>query len=421
MSMSWYETSARPAPQRPPLAADSRADVCIVGGGYTGLSAALHLAERGVQVLLLEAERAGAGASGRNGGQVGSGQRRDQDELEARHGRDVARRLWELAEEAKATVFDLVERHAIACDLKPGVLHVAHKPALATWGFELADKLARDYGYDRIEPLDRTALADHLGSEVYHGGWLDHGAAHLHPLAYARGLARAAEAAGAVIHEQTRVTGFAPGKTVRVETAAGSVVADSLLLGANACLGRLSPAAARHIMPMHNYIIATEPLGEARARALIPGDVAVADTKFVINYFRLSADRRLLFGGGESYRRRPVADVRGFVRPYLLRVFPGLADVRIDYGWGGMLAVTLRRMPHFGRLAPNILFAQGYSGHGVALATLGGKLMAEAVAGNPERFDLMAALGTPAFPGGTLLRGPAFTLGMLWYALRDRL
>ncbi|GAB4574339.1 MAG: FAD-binding oxidoreductase [Rhodothalassiaceae bacterium] len=419
---SWYQATAHPAPPRPPLEGEARADVAIIGAGYTGLSAALHLAGHGLDVVLLEAESVGHGASGRNGGQVGTGQRREQDELESRYGKPAARRLWEIAEAAKALVRDLIARHHIDCDMKPGILHVAHKAALVPWCFEQAEKLRRDYGYDLIEPLDRTALAAHIGSERYHGGWYDKGGAHLHPLNYALGLARAAADAGVRIHEHSRVLSVRDGTPVRIGTAQGELAAKWLIFATNGYLGTLSPKLARHIMPIHNYIIATEPLGEARARSLLPSDAAVADTKFVIDYFRLTPDRRLLFGGGESYRRAFRDRIADFVRPFMLRVFPELEDVRITHGWGGTLAVTLNRMPHFGRLVPNILFAQGYSGHGVALATMAGKLLADEIAGRDARqdFALMAGLDIPAFPGGALLRAPAFILGMLYYALKDR-
>ncbi|MFZ5609817.1 MAG: NAD(P)/FAD-dependent oxidoreductase [Pseudomonadota bacterium] len=418
---SYYVSSAIGLESQPRLEGEARADICVIGAGYTGLSAALHLAERGYEVVVLEAKRIGWGASGRNGGQVGSGQRKDQEALEARYGKTIAHQLWDIAEDAKATVKSLIERHQIPCDLKPGILHVAHKPALVPWCFAMAEKLARDYGYDAVTPLRREELADHIGSEVYHGGWLDEGAAHLHPLNFALGLARAAQALGVRIYERSRAHSYDRAAPATVRTLSGQVKADYVVLAGNAYLEGLEPWIAGHIMPIHNYIIATEPLGEARAHALIPNDVAVADTKFIIDYFRLSADKRLLFGGGESYRRQLRRDIIDFVRPVMLRVFPQLKGTRIDYGWGGTLAVTVKRMPHFGRLAPHILFAHGYSGHGVAMATMAGKLIAEAVAGTAERFDVLSALPTPRFPGGTLLRAPGFILGMLYYGLKDRL
>jgi gamma-glutamylputrescine oxidase len=416
---SWYAASATPLQPFPRLDGDAEADVCVIGGGYTGLSAALHLAEAGYAVVLLEAQRVGFGASGRNGGQMGSGQRRDQAWLEARFGKHRARALWDMAEEAKALVRALVARLGIACDLRPGIIHAAHKPAYVAEYRAEAEKLARDYGYDQVQPLDRAGLAALLGSEAYFGGAFDRGGAHLHPLNYALGLARAADAAGVRICEGSRAEAIGEGPEVR--TSAGRVRARFAIVAGNGYLGTLVPTVAARVMPINNFIVATEPLGEARAQALIPSGAAVADSRFVVNYFRLSADHRLLFGGGESYGWRFPADIAGVVRPRMLRVFPDLADVRIDHAWGGTLAITTNRMPAFQRLAPTVFSAAGYSGHGVALATLAGKLMAEAVQGTAERFDVFASLPQRDFPGGAALRWPLLVLAMSWYALRDRL
>lgn len=413
---SWYAATATPREPAPPLTGETRADVCIVGGGYTGLSAALHLAERGYSVVVLEAHRVGFGASGRNGGQVGSGQRLEQDELETRMGRDDARRLWDLAEEAKALLRDLIARHAMPVTFHPGVAHACRTEAEVRHSHAMAEKLARDYGYTQVEPLDRTAIRALIGSKEYLGGDIDRGAGHIHPLNYAIGLAHAAEAAGARIHEGTLVTGIAPG---RVQTEQGSVAASHVILACNGYLGDLAPDVASRVMPINNFIVATEPLGD-RAREILSEPVAVADTRFVVNYWRLSEDNRLLFGGGESFGYH-FPDVIRTVRKPMLKVYPQLRDVRIDHAWGGTLAITMTRLPCFLRLAPGLLSASGYSGHGVALATLAGRLLAEAVAGQSERFDLMSRLPTPRFPGGTALRHPLLVLAMTWYGLRDRL
>lgn len=418
---SYYRATANPIPEHPRLQGTLKADVCIVGGGYTGLSALLHLAERGYDAVLLEAARIGAGASGRNGGQIGSGQRLDQRTLEATVGRERARALWELGEEAKATVKERIARHAIACDLKPGILGAAWKPPHARWLQENVEHLERHYGYPHARYLSKDEMASRLGTGRYFGGALDVDAAHLHPLNYALGLAHAAKDAGGRIFEHSRVVRLGEERPPVADTAGGSVEARYLVLAMNGHLGRLEPRLAGRIMPINNFIVATEPLGETRARALIRDDVAVFDTKFVLDYFRLSADRRLLFGGGETYTGRFPDDVARIVRPCMLRVFPQLDDVRVDYAWGGTLAITRTRMPHFARIAPEVFVAHGYSGHGVAMASLAGKLIAEAVAGAAERFDVMAGLRVPSFPGGTLLRWPALTLAMLYYRLRDRL
>jgi gamma-glutamylputrescine oxidase len=418
---SYYAATALGASEHPRLLGAVDCDVCVIGGGFTGLSAALHLAERGYDVVLLEARRAGWGASGRNGGQLGSGQRRSQGELERQLGPEQARQLWDLAEEAKAIVKARIELHDIRCDLKPGSLHVAYKPGDAARLAAQAEKLRAGYDYPHIRAVSRDEVAEMLGTGIYHGGSLDSGAGHLHPLNYALGLARAACQAGARIFEDSPVTRIERGAQPGATTARGRVRACHLVLACNGYLEGLERRIARKIMPINNYILATEPLGETRAREIIRDDVAVSDTKFVIDYYRLSADRRLLFGGGETYRRAFPADIKGFVRKYMLRVYPQLADARIDYTWGGTLAITLNRLPGFGRLGPGLFYAQGFSGHGVALTSLAGKLIAEAVAGSAERFDVFARLPQPSFPGGTLLRWPGLVAGMLYYSLKDRL
>lgn len=414
---SWYAATATPRDPCPPLRGDTRADVCVVGGGYTGLSAALHLAQAGRSVVLIEAHRAGFGASGRNGGQVGSGQRLDQITLERLLGPGRARALWDLAEDAKALVADLVQQHVIPCDLRPGVAHACWHDAEVAESHAQAEHLSRVYGYDRIAPLDRAQIAALLGTEAYRGGDIDRGAAHLHPLNLAIGLARACEAAGVRLFENTQATRIDHGTPVVIHTPEGRVTADHLILGCNGYLGALDAQVAARVMPINNFILATEPLGD---RAPLAEPVAAADTKFVVNYWRPTPDGRLLFGGGESYGYR-FPDILRRVRPPMLRVYPQLADARIDHAWGGTLAITMSRAPCFFRPAPNVLSASGYSGHGVALATLAGRIMAEAVAGQTGRFDLMASLPVPRFPGGAALRWPVLVLAMTWYSLRDRL
>jgi gamma-glutamylputrescine oxidase len=418
---SYYAATANATAPHPRLAGSVYADVCVIGGGFTGVSAALHLAERGYDVVLLEAARIGAGASGRNGGQVLSGQRIDVIELERAFGAERARLLWQLAEEAKATVRQRIARHAIACDLKPGTLIAAHKPGDAARLERTAEHLVDAYDYPHARYVSGAELAEMLATRRYFGGLLDAGACHLHPLNYVLGLADAAVAAGARVFEHSCVRRIRPTRPPIVEADQGRVEARYVVLAMNGYLGALMPELAGWIMPINNFMLATAPLGEDGARALIRNDVAVSDTKFVTDYFRLSTDHRLLFGGGESYGPRFPEDIKSFVRSYMLRVFPQLAEVAIEYGWGGTLAITRSRLPHFARVAPEIFVAHGYSGQGIALATLGGKLIAEAVAGTAERFDVMADLRVRRFPGGTLLRRPALIAGMLWYGLRDRL
>lgn len=417
---SWYAATANTMDRYAPLRGEIRADVCVIGAGYTGLSAALHLAEAGMDVVLLDAHRIGFGASGRNGGQLGSGQRMEQDGLEKLMGDAEAHKMWQLAEEGKALVKDLIRRHDIDCALKPGVAHTGSSTAEVAELHDYAEHLQTRYGYDQIELLDEQACHDLCPSPDYRGGALDWGAAHLHPLNYALGLGRAAAAAGVRIFENSHVHHIDEGQPAIVQTDRGRVRADHVILAANGYLGGLNRKVAARVMPINNFIVATEPLGADTARVLTR-DVAVADSKFVVNYFRLSADGRLLFGGGESYGYRFPADIAAVVRKPMARVYSHLADVRIDYAWGGTLAITMKRMPYLARVAPNILSASGYSGHGVGTATHAGQLMAMAVQGQAEGFDTMARVPAPAFPGGALLRSPLLVLAMTWFSLRDRL
>ena len=416
---SYYAATATPLAPFPALAGDTRADLCIVGGGYTGLSAALHAARSGLSVVLLEAHRMGFGASGRNGGQVGSGQRLDQDDLERRAGKVRARAMWDMGEDAKGLVRDLILRHAMPVTFRPGIAHACHTEAEVTHSRRVAEKLARDYGYARIAPLDRPAIRALIGSRAFAGGDVDRGAGHIHPLNFALGLAKAASEAGAALLEESEVLRIDPGAKPVVHTASGRVTCDHVILAGNGYLGALDGTVAARVMPVNNYIVATEPLGDA-AKDILSEPIAVADTKFVVNYWRLSDDGRLLFGGGENYRYR-FADIVKVTRRPMLAIYPQLAEARIDFAWGGTLAITTNRMPAFLRPAPNVLSASGYSGHGVAMATMAGKLMAEAVAGRAAGFDLLAGLPQMSFPGGATLRYPLLVAAMTWYAMRDRL
>jgi gamma-glutamylputrescine oxidase len=420
---SWYAATANQLAPFAPLDGDRHASVCIIGGGFTGLSAALHLAEAGTDVVLLDAHRVGFGASGRNGGQLGSGQRQDQETLEKMVGMDAAQKLWRLGEDSKDLVKSLISRHQIDCALKPGVAWAASSTAEARHLHHYAEHLHGTYGYDQIETLDGDGFRDLCPSPEYKGGVLDMGAAHLHPLNFALGLARAASNAGATIHENTRVDRIdqgTQGAQTKVVTSDGTITADTVILACNGYLGGLDPTVAKRVMPINNFVAATEPLGDA-ALQVLGRDVAVADDRFVVNYFRLSADKRLLFGGGESYGYRFPTDIAAKVRKPMLEIYPHLKDVRIDYAWGGTLAITMKRLPHVSRIAPNILSASGYSGHGVGTATHAGQLMALALQGQADGFNTLAELPVPTFPGGAALRSPLLVLAMTWFAMRDRL
>ncbi|MDO5642755.1 MAG: FAD-binding oxidoreductase [Paracoccus sp. (in: a-proteobacteria)] len=419
---SLYADQVTPLPPFAPLTGETRADVCVVGGGYTGLSAALHLARAGFDTLLLEAHRVGFGASGRNGGQLGSGQRLGVKELEKLAGHEIARMLWDMAEDAKHLTRDLAAHSGVA--VHDGVAHAFRTPAELTEARHEADHLARHYAYARIESFTPQTFHDILPSNAYKGGVLDHGAGHLNPLALALGMAQQAASSGARIHETSHVTAIdfatnATGKS-RVLTETGQVSCDHVVLAANGYLGNLVPKVAARVMPINNFIAATAPLGP-RAAEVLTRPIAVHDTKFVVNYWRLDAEGRLIFGGGENVSYRFPADIAAKVRKPLAQIYPSLADIPFTHAWGGTLAITMNRMPCFMRPAPNALSASGFSGHGVALATLAGKQMANAIAGQARGFDTMAALPSARFPGGHYLRWPLLVAGMSWYALRDRL
>lgn len=417
---SWYAATADLLPEQPALAGDTKADVCIVGAGYTGLSAAIHLAELGYKVTVLEAQRVGFGASGRNGGQLGSGQRNDQNELEKSLGFDKAKMLWELAEDAKALVKELVRKHDIDCFLKPGIAHLGLNKHEMDELHKEADHLSQRYGYDKLNMLSKDQGYDLCRSPAYHGGYLDEGSAHLHPLRYVLGLAKAALSLGVCIHERSEVIRIDRGNTPVVHTSKGRVTCDHIVLAANGYLGDLVPEVARRVMPINNFIVATEPLGDL-ADSVLSKDIAVADTKFVINYFRLSHDCRMLFGGTESYGYRFPNDIAANVRKPMSQIFPQLADAKIDYAWGGTLGITMRRMPYLARVEPNIFNASGYSGHGIGSATHAGQLVALAINGQASGFDIQSSVPIVPFPGGMSFRYPLLVLGMSWFALRDRL
>jgi gamma-glutamylputrescine oxidase len=418
---SYYAATATGVADHPQLQGAERADVCVIGGGFTGLSAALNLAEQGFDVVLLEAERIGWGASGRNGGLIGSGQRKDALELEKEFGYERSREFWAFAEDAKADIRERVARHDIDCDLQYGQIEGVHKKSYLGFAAEYAAALADRYDYPHARALGREEVRDMVATDNFLEGLHDTQAMSIHPLNYALGLARAAREAGVRIYENSRVTGYTRSDPAAVSTASGHVDASFIVLGCNGYLGKLEPRVAGRIMPINNYLVATEPLGADGARALIADRNCVHDTRFVVNFFRTSADHRLLFGGGENYRAGFPKDIVAFVRPHMLKLFPQLRDTRIDYAWGGTLSVTVKRMPHLGRLEPNLFFAHGYSGHGVSIANFSGRVVAEAIAGTASRFDVMASVKTLPFPGGTLLRYPGMVLGMLYYSLRDRL
>jgi gamma-glutamylputrescine oxidase len=404
------------------LQGSERADVCVVGAGISGCSTALALAERGYRVTLLEAQRLGWGASGRNGGQVLPGIAAEQAPLAKLAGDEGALHIWRLSLEAIALLKLRIARHAIECEWTDGQLLTALKPrqwqALQHWQAWLQRQ-----GYAGTQLLDRVALGQLLESRRYVGALYDPAAGHLQPLRYTLGLAQAAMSAGVTVHEGSRVLDYALDATgkVQLRTADGQVDCDWLVFAGNAWLGDTVPSLARKVISVGSYIIATEPLGAERTRRLIANNAAVCDTNWILDYFRRTRDDRLLFGGRVNYSGLDVRAIAPATRRRMLTVFPQLAGARIDYAWGCLLDITLNRAPHFGRLAPNVYYLQGFSGHGVALAGLAGQLAAEAIAGSAERFDVFARLPHGEFPGGRMLRRPLLALAMLWYRLRDLL
>jgi gamma-glutamylputrescine oxidase len=408
-------------PAFPALEGDETADVCVIGGGYTGLSTALHLRKKGYDVVLLEAERVGWGASGRNGGHVGTGQRADQSTIEKWVGAEAATGLWQLGLDAVDTVCALIERHQIDCELGSGNLHLAAKPAHALELQEELEHIESTYGYQQLTYLPSDAVAELTSARGFHGALLDGGCRHLHPLKYCLGLARAAAEQGVRIYEGTRGRPATKGQSGEVVTARGRVAAKHVVLGCNAYLGKVVPRLAGNIMPINNFVIATEPLPSHLLPRVNRDNLSMSDTLFVINYWKLSEDGRLIFGGGENYSSRFPRDIKAFVRPHMLNIYPELEDTEIEYGWGGAVGITLNRMPDFGRIGEHLWYAQGFSGHGVPTATMAGKLLAEAIDGDTSGFDLMASVPTHRFPGGTLLRWPGLVAGMLFYSLCDKL
>ena len=419
---SYYAASARAAPERPALAGSAVADVCVIGGGIAGCSAALHLAERGLKVVLLEEHRIGWGASGRSGAQAIHGVACGQGKLERLLGAAGARTVWDVSVEALALMRTLIGRYSIDCDWVDGYMLAAVKDRhVRELRAELAD-LRDSYGYPSVRYLEREEVRAVLDTDRYPGALYDSNSAHLHPLNYTLGLAAAAESHGAQIFEGTRARSFdANGSSVRILTPRGELRARHLVLCGNVYLGDTAPSLTSKIMAVATYIVATEPLGEARARQLIANNAAVSDMNWVLDYFRRSADQRLLFGGRVNYSGLKSFDAPSATRARMLKVFPQLADVRIEYAWGGEVDITLNRAPHFGRLAPNVYFLQGFSGHGIALTGIAGKLVAEAIAGTAERFDVFARIPHGNFPGGATLRRPALVLAMLYYRLKDLL
>ena len=419
IATSYYQATANQFVTCPTLEGDVMADVVVIGAGFTGLSAALELAEAGYKVVVLEAETIGFGATGRNGGQICTGFSPGQARLESQLGKGDALKCFSIAEESKSLIVDRIAKYNIKCDLKWGYLHCSPKPnreqELKAWRDEY-----EALGYHGCEILSKAEIEAKLGTQLYHGGMRDPRSGHFHPLNYCLGLAAAAQKAGAVIYEKSHVLDVNTGEKPWARTATGKISAKFMIIGGNGYLGKTVKPLYGRVMPVTSFVVTTEILGEDVARSLIRDDEAVADTNFILNYYRRTADHRLLFGGGANYSTLEPADVGAFMKKNMLKVFPQLGDVKISHAWGGYIAITSNRLPDCGWLSPTTCYAHGYSGQGVALAGVYGKLMAEAIRGTAEKFDLLARVKHLPFPGGAV-RTPLLVAAMLFYRLRDAL
>jgi len=424
-AQNYYYASTPAPPAHPALAGEQAFDVCVVGGGISGISAALHLAGRGLRVALLEARHVGFGGSGRSGGQSIMGYACEQPTLEKAVGAADARRMWDVSIEGLALQRSLIAQHSIDCDYVPGHMILGMKRRHDAALLREVDSLRTRYDYHSVRLVGRDELRTLIASDRYTSALIDSNGGHLHPYRYTLGLARAAATAGVTIFENSSVTKLDVAQYAtadnRVHTAAGTVRARHLVIAGGALLGRLVPALARKLMDIGTYVAATQPLGEERTRALITNNAAAADLNWILDYFRRSSDHRLLFGGRVSYSGIDPFDSARVLRKRIAKVFPQLDDVRIEYAWGGFLDITMNRAPHFGRLGPNAYFVQGLSGHGMVISGMAGKLVSEVVGGTAERFDMFSRIPHMDFPGGTYFRRPALVLAMLWFRILDLL
>lgn len=418
---SYYAASANPSTNRPHLQDDIQVDVCIVGAGFSGLSTAIHLAEAGRTVCLLEGARVGWGASGRNGGQIVNGLNASLDTITKRYGEATGSFVGGLVQEGARTIRRLVTDYGIQCDIKQRNIFVAFN-AKQMRELEAKQTLWRKHGMDDHELLDKPALSEHIGSDFYCGGMVDHSGGHLHPLNLALGEAAALETLGGTIYENSRVTRIENiSSDPLIHTEHGSVRCATLALCGNAYLGTAVPELSPRVMPVSTQVMATEPLNDSLAKELLPSDSCVEDVRYILDYYRLSADNRLLFGGGTVYGGKDPKDIEAKLTPQMHKVFPQLKTTRIDFAWSGNFALSFSRVPQLGRLGPNTYYAMGYSGHGVTGSHLFGRTLSEGIMGNTEKFDRFAALPWYPFPGGQRFRAPYSTAGSWWYGLRDRL
>jgi len=418
---SYYAASANQAPARAQLLGDKQIDVCIIGAGFSGLSTALHLVEKGYKVAIVEGARVGWGASGRNGGQIVNGLNASLQTIEKRYGADTANFVASLVQEGGDIIRERVNTYNIPCDLKDKNIFAgltrAHMKEL-----EERMQLWAAYGINNQEMLDKNQLREHIDSDLYAGGLIDYSGGHLHPLNLCLGEAAAFEKLGGTIYEMSPVIAVDTESAEPIaRTAKGSIVCKTLVLCGNAYLGNVVPTLTSRIMPVSTQIMATEPLGQERANALIPQDACVEDIRYILDYYRLSADKRLLFGGGTVYGGTDPEDIEAKLRGNMHKVFPQLSGVKIDYAWSGNFALSFSRVPQMGRIGNNTYFAHGYSGHGVTGSHTFGRILSEAIHGDISRFDVFDNVPWYPFPGGRMFRVPYSTVGSWWYSLRDRI
>ncbi len=417
---SWYAHSANDKTVRPSLEGALEADVCVIGAGFTGVSAALQLAENGYKVIVLEGERVGFGASGRNGGQIVNGYSRDLETIARRYGPDKAARLGAMSLEGGQIIRERVAKYDIKCDLVDGGFFAAFTDKQVR---EMAHVKAHweKHGHTGLEMVSKAEVGKYVKSDRYVGGMIDKLGGHIHPLNLVLGEAAAVESLGGRIFENSRVTGVDFGANPVVRTARGSVKAKYVLVCGNAYLGSMLPKIADKMMPVSSQVMATEPLDPKLIEELLPANYCVEDANYVLDYYRRTADNRLLYGGGIGYGGQDPANLTGVIRPNMLKTFPQLANTKIEFAWSGNFALTLTRIPHMGKLADNVYFSHGDSGHGVTTTHLLGKILGEAVAGHAGRYDVWSSLTALPFPGGKTFRVPLTVLGAWWYGMRDKL
>ena len=420
LEKTYYAATANPSPERPPLQGDVHADVCVIGAGYTGLSTALFLAEAGVQVVVLEAVRVGFGASGRNGGQLVNSYSRDIDAVAQQVDGNAAKLIGDMAFEGNRIIRERIARYNISCDLKNGGVFAAFNDKQMQH-LEAQQKLWAKQGYDKVELLDKEQLRQIVHTDEYIGGSIDHGGGHMHSLNLALGEAAAIESHGGKIYEQSPVVKIESGTTPIVHTEQGRVLAKKVVVAGNAYLGNLVPELAAKAMPCGSQVVTTEILSNDMVQDLIPNGECVEDCNYLLDYYRITGDNRLLYGGGVVYGARDPSNVEALIRPKMLKTFPQLKDVKIDFAWTGNFLLTLSRLPQVGILNNHIYYSQGCSGHGITYTHLAGKVLSEAILGRPERMQAFAQLPHYPFPGGRLLRVPFTAMGAAWYTLRDRL